>query len=100
MPFKFLERHSSRSLANLVTRGDGMTAPPTAQDPPAQPPPRDEVFQVEEHGIDPIPESERHGGARDLFWLWFGSNLTFTYVINGALAVSFGLSFWQAVLAV
>ncbi|MFD0515273.1 hypothetical protein ACFQ0Q_42795 [Streptomyces aureus] len=50
----------------------------------------DEVFQVETHGIDPIPDSERHGGAKDLFWLWFGSNLTFTYVINGALAVSFG----------
>ncbi|MFJ8949307.1 purine-cytosine permease family protein [Streptomyces sp. NPDC102381] len=81
-----------------------MTAHPTARnaptpDAPAQPA-RDEVFQVEEHGIDPIPESERHGGARDLFWLWFGSNLTFTYVINGALAVSFGLSFWEAVLAV
>ncbi|WP_299541372.1 cytosine permease [uncultured Streptomyces sp.] len=60
----------------------------------------DEVFQVEQHGIDPIPDEERHGGPRDLFWLWFGSNLTFTYVINGALAVSFGLSFWQAVLAV
>ncbi|MCZ0982249.1 cytosine permease [Streptomyces diastatochromogenes] len=56
----------------------------------------DEVFQVEEHGIDPIPDAERHGGAKDVFWLWFGSNLTFTYVINGALAVAFGLSFWQA----
>ncbi|MFJ3709804.1 MULTISPECIES: cytosine permease [unclassified Streptomyces] len=63
-------------------------------------PAADDVFQVEEHGIDPIPDAERHGGARDLFWLWFGSNLTFTYVINGALAVSFGLSFWQAVLVV
>ncbi|MFE5632204.1 purine-cytosine permease family protein [Streptomyces sp. NPDC056463] len=61
---------------------------------------RDEVFQVEGHGIDPIPDAERHGGAKDLFWLWFGSNLTFTYVINGALAVAFGLSFWQATAAV
>lgn len=61
---------------------------------------RDEVFQVEGHGIDPIPDAERHGGAKDLFWLWFGSNLTFTYVINGALAVAFGLSFWQATLVV
>ncbi|MFJ3904933.1 purine-cytosine permease family protein [Streptomyces sp. NPDC090025] len=50
--------------------------------------------------MDPIPDAERHGGAKDLFWLWFGSNLTFTYVINGALAVSFGLSFWQATAAV
>ncbi|MCL7429726.1 cytosine permease [Streptomyces sp. YS415] len=69
-------------------------------DPPAAGAARDEVFQLEKHGIDPVLESERHGGARDLFWLWFGSNLTFTYVINGALAVSFGLSFWQAVLVV
>ncbi|MFF5970567.1 purine-cytosine permease family protein [Streptomyces sp. NPDC012769] len=61
---------------------------------------RDEVFQVEGHGIDPIPDGERHGGAKDLFWLWFGSNLTFTYVINGALAVAFGLSFWQATAVV
>jgi NCS1 family nucleobase:cation symporter-1 len=60
----------------------------------------DEVFRVETHGIDPIPDEERHGGAKDLFWLWFGSNLTFTYVINGALAVSFGLSFWQATTVV
>ncbi|MEU1120999.1 MULTISPECIES: cytosine permease [unclassified Streptomyces] len=60
----------------------------------------DEVFRVETHGIDPIPAADRHGSAKDLFWLWFGSNLTFTYVINGALAVSFGLSFWQATAVV
>ncbi|MFF8830955.1 purine-cytosine permease family protein [Streptomyces sp. NPDC015131] len=60
----------------------------------------DEVFHVETHGIDPIPDSDRHGSPKDLFWLWFGSNLTFTYVINGALAVAFGLSFWQATTVV
>ncbi|MFJ6017432.1 purine-cytosine permease family protein [Streptomyces sp. NPDC092952] len=56
----------------------------------------DQAFQVETHGIEPVPDADRHGSAKDLFWLWFGSNLTFTYVINGALAVAFGLSFWQA----
>ncbi|MFC9794041.1 purine-cytosine permease family protein [Streptomyces sp. NPDC127584] len=71
----------------------------TARDEPS-PAARDAVFQVEEHGIDPIPDAERHGGAKDVFWLWFGSNLTFTYVINGALAVAFGLSFWQATAVV
>ncbi|GAA3382930.1 purine-cytosine permease family protein [Streptomyces racemochromogenes] len=60
----------------------------------------DEIFRVETRGIDPIPDAERHGSARDLFWLWFGSNLTFTYVINGALAVAFGLTFWQAAAVV
>lgn len=63
-------------------------------------PASDELFQVEAHGIDPIPDAERHGGAKDLFWLWFGSNLTFTYVINGTLAVAFGLSFWAATAVV
>ncbi|MEV2277431.1 cytosine permease [Nocardiopsis sp. NPDC049922] len=56
----------------------------------------DEVFQVETHGADRIPLSDRHGGPRELFWVWFGANLTFTFVINGALVVGFGLSFWEA----
>ncbi|MER5499537.1 cytosine permease [Streptomyces sp. NPDC002561] len=73
-----------------------MTRQDTAARAPGVPDAADQVFQVETHGIDPIPDEDRHGGAKDLFWLWFGSNLTFTYVINGALAVAFGLSFWQA----
>ncbi|MFG2893445.1 purine-cytosine permease family protein [Streptomyces sp. NPDC048248] len=76
----------------------GRAASTAATEPQA--PAGDEVFRVERHGIDPIPDDERHGGAKDLFWLWFGSNLTFTYVINGALAVAFGLSFWQATAVV
>jgi nucleobase:cation symporter-1, NCS1 family len=60
----------------------------------------DQVFQVETHGIDPIPDAERHGSAKDVFWLWFGSNLTFTFVLNGTLAVMFGLSFWVATAVV
>jgi len=60
----------------------------------------DELFKVETHGIDPIPDDERHGSAKDVFWLWFGSNLTFTFVINGTLAVLFGLSFWAAIAVV
>ncbi|MFF4084048.1 purine-cytosine permease family protein [Streptomyces sp. NPDC001777] len=73
-----------------------MTHQDTAARAPGAPDATDQVFQVETHGIDPIPDEDRHGSAKDLFWLWFGSNLTFTYVINGALAVAFGLSFWQA----
>ncbi|MET9921644.1 amidohydrolase family protein [Streptomyces sp. NPDC006435] len=73
-----------------------MTQQDTAARATGAPDATDQVFQVETHGIDPIPDEDRHGSAKDLFWLWFGSNLTFTYVINGALAVAFGLSFWQA----
>ena len=55
------------------------------------------AFAVEQHGIDHISESERRGRPFDLFWIWFGANLIFTYVIDGAIIVGFGLSFWAAV---
>jgi nucleobase:cation symporter-1, NCS1 family len=54
------------------------------------------AFEVEQHGIDHIPDSDRRGRPFDLFWIWFGSNLVFTYVIDGALIVGFGLGFWAA----
>ncbi|WP_233570849.1 cytosine permease [Nocardiopsis sp. Huas11] len=47
--------------------------------------------------MDHIPDADRHGGPRDLFWVWFGANLTFIFVINGALVVGLGLGFWAAV---
>jgi NCS1 nucleoside transporter family len=55
------------------------------------------AFEVEQHGIDHIPESDRRGRPFDLFWIWFGANVIFTYVIDGALIVGFGLGFWAAV---
>lgn len=61
--------------------------------------PTDEVFSVEQHGMDFIPLQDRHGQPRELFGLWAGSNLIFTYIIFGALAVGFGVSFWAAVAA-
>ena len=59
--------------------------------------PQTSAFQVEQHGIDMIPDSERHGRPRDLAWIWFGANVIFTYVIIGALVVGLGLTFWPAV---
>ena len=55
------------------------------------------AFSVEQHGIDHIGESERRGRPFDLFWIWLGANLIFTYVIDGAIIVGFGLSVWAAV---
>lgn len=55
---------------------------------------------VEAHGIDLIPESERHGRPRDLFAMWLGSNLNVFYVVNGAVVISMGLSFAQSLLAI
>ena len=58
------------------------------------------TFAVEKKGIDLIYESERHGKASDLFWMWLGTNLNIFYVVNGALIISFGLSFSQAISAI
>jgi nucleobase:cation symporter-1, NCS1 family len=60
----------------------------------------DESFQVETHGINPIPVGDRHGSPRELFWVWMGSNIIFTYVIFGAILVSFGVSLTGAFAAV
>jgi nucleobase:cation symporter-1, NCS1 family len=71
-----------------------MTSPAPAPVPVEAPP------HVESHGIDLIPDSERHGRPRDLFGLWLGSNLNLFYVVNGAVVISMGLSFAQSLIAI
>jgi NCS1 family nucleobase:cation symporter-1 len=58
------------------------------------------AFKVESRGIELIPDSERPMRPRDLFWLWAGGIWNVEYLVYGALIVSFGLSFGQAVLAI
>jgi len=56
---------------------------------------------VESRTIEHIPVDERHGRARDLFTVWFGSNIMLLTIITGALSTTvFGLPLWAAVLAV
>jgi len=56
---------------------------------------------IELSTIQPIPAHQRHGKPRDLFTIWFGSNIMLLTVITGALAVSiFHLSFVWATVAV
>src|SRR5207248_9722845 len=56
---------------------------------------------VEPGGAEFIPLHERHGRPIQLFWTWTSPNLEFATVFVGVLAVAaFGLSFWQAVLAI
>ena len=57
----------------------------------------DAVGTVEGHGIDVIPDQERHGKASDLFSFWFGSNVIFTYLLLGGILIELGLSLWVAV---
>ncbi len=56
------------------------------------------VLALEEHHIDFIPATERHGKPRDLFFVWFAANLVIGTIITGALAVLVGNNlFWSLV---
>ena len=65
-----------------------------------QPPPADEAFRVEQRGIDYIPEDERWATPRDLFGMWAGASLNFEYLVYGAVLMTFGFTFGQAVLLI
>ena len=55
---------------------------------------------VEPGGVEFIPASDRHGTPLQLLWTWTSPNLEFATIFVGILGVGiFGLSFWQAVLA-
>lgn len=59
------------------------------------------VPTIEDKTIQPIPLDERHGKPRDLFTIWFGSNIMVLTIVTGALSTTvFGLDFWGAVIAV
>jgi NCS1 family nucleobase:cation symporter-1 len=58
----------------------------------------DRVGTVETRGIEPVPDSERHGNAVQLFWTWFAANISILGLPLGATLVAFrGLNIWQAV---
>ncbi|HEK1685351.1 TPA: cytosine permease [Pseudomonas putida] len=42
---------------------------------------------VENHTVDHVPPSERHGKARDLFTLWFSTNIAPLPIVTGAMVV-------------
>ena len=53
---------------------------------------------VELNALNPIPEEERHGRPADLFWPWFGANVSVLGLGYGSYLLAFGVSFWQAVV--
>ncbi|HEY4383884.1 MAG TPA: cytosine permease [Ktedonobacteraceae bacterium] len=55
---------------------------------------------IEQRGIEVVPENERRGRPRDLFFLWLGTNANVFYIINGALLISLGLSFYQSLAVI
>jgi NCS1 family nucleobase:cation symporter-1 len=56
----------------------------------------DQVFHVEQRGIDFVPESERWATPRNIGALWGGSAINVEYFIYGALLMGFGFSFYTA----
>ncbi|BCY09583.1 cytosine permease [Actinoplanes sp. L3-i22] len=62
-------------------------------------PQRPRITEVEQHGIDTIPASDRHSRPLDLFRIQFGGANTFATVILGTFPVLLGLSLGQAIAA-
>ncbi len=62
-------------------------------------PRRVKVTEIEQHGIDTIPDEHRTSRPLDLFRIQFGGANTFATIILGTFPVLLGLSLWQAVAA-
>ncbi len=60
---------------------------------------RQRATEVEVHGIDTIPDSDRTSRPLDLFRIQFGGANTFATIILGTFPVALGLSWWQSVAA-
>ena len=59
-------------------------------------PAADRAGHVEQHGIDVIPPSDRHGRPRELFWVWMSANVNYLYfVLGGGGGVVRGRRRWR-----
>lgn len=59
------------------------------------------AFAIESHSIDYVATSERNGKVRDLFTLWFCTNIAPLAVITGAMSIlTFNLNIVSALLAI
>jgi len=56
------------------------------------------VLRIEENGINTIDENQRKGNPRELFWPWFGANISVLGLSYGSYVLGFGVSFWQAIV--
>ncbi|MEO0024849.1 MAG: hypothetical protein RL196_1290, partial [Actinomycetota bacterium] len=51
---------------------------------------------IEVRGTDYIPDDERQGHPRALFWVWMSCNVTYLYFVIGGSLMLLGLSLWEA----
>ncbi|GAA2528056.1 MULTISPECIES: purine-cytosine permease family protein [Streptomyces] len=70
----------------------------TAQEAPR--PPSERAGRVEAHGIDHIPDRERHGRPRQLFSVWAAANVNYLSLVIGGALVLMGLTLWQALAVI
>ncbi|MGA8116321.1 MAG: cytosine permease [Actinocatenispora sp.] len=56
-----------------------------------------EILSVERNGINAVPDGQRHGRARDLFWPWAASNLSLFGIAYGVYVVGLGLGLVPAI---
>jgi nucleobase:cation symporter-1, NCS1 family len=66
----------------------------------AAPAPGDELFKVEAHGLDAIPDGERHGRPRELAFLWGGAFVNYASLLTASLLTTYyGLGVWDGLAA-
>jgi NCS1 family nucleobase:cation symporter-1 len=59
------------------------------------------ISSIEENTIQQVPLDQRHGRNRDMFTIWFGTNIMILAIVTGALATTvFGQPAWSAALAI
>jgi NCS1 family nucleobase:cation symporter-1 len=57
----------------------------------------DKFGHIEVRGIDYVPDAERHGTARELFFVCMAPNILYLDIILGGAMIKLGLGIWPAV---
>ncbi|MFE2561731.1 purine-cytosine permease family protein [Streptomyces sp. NPDC059352] len=79
------------TIPDPLPRSQGAQGTPSAAEGPGR---------IEAHGIDHIPDGERHGHPRELFSVWAAANVNYLSLVIGGALVLMGLTLWQAVAVI
>lgn len=60
----------------------------------------DTAARPETRGIELIDDAQRHGRARDLFFIWAAPNVSILNITVGATLILLGLEIWQAIAVI
>ncbi|MEU1973652.1 cytosine permease [Microbacterium sp. NPDC019599] len=60
----------------------------------------DTASRPETRGIELVSDAERHGRARDLFFIWAAPNVSILNLTIGATLILLGLEVWQAIAVI